>query len=145
MTEKVVVKQNNKFETEITPLGAKQPDAGKILLAGVDQPLSPMMLLLASLGSCTASVLHTYAQSHNLDLEAVEIQLAYEHAASTGHAEAEDGTSNYGDLIRQKVNLTGTLDDSLKRRIFLICRRCSIHSILEAGTEIQSELVEDFS
>ena len=40
--------------------------------------LAPYGMLLTSLGTCTAIVLHTYAQHHGMDLREVELRLAYE-------------------------------------------------------------------
>lgn len=142
MVDKIIIRQNRNLETEILPPDPHRPTSDEFKLVGYEYAFSPKMLLLASLGSCTAGVLHTYAKNHSLDLQEVEVHLEYERAASD-HGEDGESDNKYHNRIRQQVKLIGELDPDLKNRIFLICRRCSVHSILEHGIEVHSELMPE--
>jgi len=139
MTAKIVVRQNSQYETEILPTDDHQPVLDEFQLEGFKRGLTPEELLLASLGSCTALVLHKYAQNHNLELDAVEVHLRIERVAQENKDSKMDDISKH--RIQQYIKLIGRLDPEIERRVYLICRRCSISSILEHGVEVESHLV----
>ena len=139
MAEEIIVRQNRALETEIVPVEPRQPASGRLNLKGFENPLTPTQLLLASLGSCTTTVLHSYAQYHNLNLQAVEIHLTYRHFIPKEDEKATDDQRH--DQIEQQITLIGELDPEIHRRIFLICRRCQIFSMIERGVSIKSQLM----
>lgn len=75
MSEKVIVRQNSKFETEFF---ASDPESGKQHHVDHVNDLTPYGMLLASLGTCTTVLLHTYAKNHGIKLDEAEITLRYE-------------------------------------------------------------------
>jgi len=140
MTEQIIVRQNHQFETEISPLDHRQPASDEFQLKGFEQPVTPGGLLLASLGACTAVVLHRYAQNHNLELDAVEIRLRFERI-SPGNDKDSKPDDRPPNRIQQEIKLIGRLDPETERKVYLICRQCSISSMLAQGIEIESHLL----
>ena len=140
MTEQVVIYQNHQFETEISLIDHRPAASDEFQLKGFEQPVTPGSLLLASLGTCTAIVLHRYAHNHNLELDAVEIRLRFERISQGNDKELkmDDRPPN---RIRQEIKLIGKLSSEIERRVYLICRHCSISSILAQGIEVESHLL----
>lgn len=141
MKAEIVIRQNRQYETEILPTGHHQPVSNELQLEGFEYSLTPDGLLLASLGSCTALVLHKYAQNHNLKLDTVEVHLRIERIAQEKNKDPKMDDKPHN-RIQQYIKLIGGLDPEIERRVYLICRHCSISSILEQGVEVESYLVD---
>ncbi len=72
------VRQNSAFEIQFWAADSQQPDSDELQLVAHLHARTPYGMLLASLGACTTIVLHTYAQHHGVDLQEVQIDLAYD-------------------------------------------------------------------
>ncbi|NLE76170.1 MAG: OsmC family protein, partial [Chloroflexi bacterium] len=77
MAERVVVHQNRVYETWLEAADPHEDASDELHPVHHALSLSPYGMLLSSLGTCTAIVLHTYAQNHGVELEDVEIRLTY--------------------------------------------------------------------
>jgi len=142
MGERVVVRQNRRFETGFQATDPHNPDDPTLHGVGHIHEMTPYGLLLAGLGTCTAIILHTYAQNHGLDLEEVEIHLEY------GRSFAEDcpqceRIEAYREHIEESIAFRGNLSDEERRRLFLVSRHCPIHKMLGQGIEIRSSEKEE--
>jgi uncharacterized OsmC-like protein len=138
MTERMIVRQNNRFETEFLSVDPHQPESAEFKSLEHIHQLSPHGLLLAGLGGCTAILLHTYAQNHGLNLREVELRLTYSEAFKENPEEPE----RYLEQIQEKIVLPSELAESERNKLLLIAKQCSIHKMLEEGIHIESKLVE---
>jgi putative redox protein len=140
--ERIVVHQNSEFETQILAPPPEAPESDHLHPVGEILQLTPYGMLLAGLGSCTAVVLHTYAQYHDVALREVELRLKYdrvftEDCQNCEHIEA------YTEQIEQEIALTGDLTPEERKRLLAISRQCPIHKMLAHGIEVQTRLAEE--
>ena len=142
MGEKVIVRQNSQFETEILALDPHDPDAHHFYPVGDVRQLTPYGMLLAGLGSCTAVILHTYAQHHSVDLREVELRLRYDRVFADDCKDCEE-IEEYREQIEAEIALSGELAPQERKRLLRVSRHCPIHKILKQGIEVQSRLAKD--
>jgi uncharacterized OsmC-like protein len=137
MAERVIIRQNNRFEIELfasDPHGEGPEETRPV--ERVDD-LTPYGMLLASLGSCTAILLHSYAQSRGLKLREVELQLRY--ARDFKHdCQNCEGPDQYDEYIDLDITLAGELAEQERERLLLISRQCPIHKIIKSGIEVRA-------
>lgn len=139
MTERVIVRQNSDFEIEFEALDPNKGESAQIRPVLKIHELTPYTMMLASLGACTAIVLHTYAQNHDINLQEVELDLRYQRVFQHDCENCED-IERYDEQIEQTLSLTGDLKDNQRQKLFRVSQQCSVHKILESGIEIRSEL-----
>jgi len=139
MGERVIVRMNSRFEAEILAVDPHLPDSDQLHpVEGILQ-LTPYGMLLASLGACTAIVLHTYAQNHDVDLAEVELHLQYARVFSEDCEQCEE-VDQYTEQIAERIMLSGELTPQERHRLFLVSRHCPIHRMLSQGIEVTSRL-----
>ena len=138
MTERVIVRQNNRFETQFLSVDPHQPESAEFKSVERIHQLTPHGLLLASLGGCTAILLHSYAQNHGLTLREVELHLTYTEVLK-GNTEEIDHSP---EQIEEEIVLSGELNVEERNKLFMIAKQCSIHKMIEEGIHIDSTLVE---
>jgi len=142
MGESVIVRQNSMFETEILALDPHNPDDEEFHSVHHVHHLTPYGMLLAGLGSCTAIVLHTYAQHHSVGLDEVELHLTYDRVFAEDCEKCE-GIEEYKEQIESLLTLVGDLTPDEERRLLIISRHCPIHKMLAHGIDVQLSLVEN--
>lgn len=140
MSERIVIRQNNRFETEFEAADPHDLQGKLSSVAGIHQ-LTPYGMLLAGLGSCTALVLHTYAQNHGLGLSQVELRLTYDRIFDDDCENCEI-IEQYREVIQEEIVLTGDFDQVTRQKLYQISKQCPIHKMLESGVEVNSSLVE---
>jgi uncharacterized OsmC-like protein len=141
MAERVIVRQNSSFETEILAQDPHVPHADHLHPVEHVHQLTPYGMLLAGLASCTAIVLHTYAQHHGVDLDEVEMRVEYDRIFAEDCENCED-IEEYKEQIDEEIVLTGDLTPEERGRLLLISRYCPIHKIISHGIEVSSRLGE---
>lgn len=99
---------------------------------GTNEGMTPMALLLASLGSCTAITIRMYADRKNIPLGAIKIHLAI--------AKKEEEV-NLSTRITRTIELTGDLTFEQRERIIEIADRCPVHRMLSNPIQIETVLV----
>lgn len=125
MPERVIVKQNANYEVDILASDPQNPEGESLILVDTVYDLTPYTMLLASLGTCTTILVHSYAQNHRYDVDEVEVRLAYEET---------DGS----DEIVVFVDVRGDgLSEADRLRLIQISEHCSIHKVLDRGVPIQ--------
>jgi len=138
MAETVIVRQNVRFETEFLAADTEAKDQAERELHAVHaiHEMSPYGLLLASLGACTAILLHSYAQNHNVKLEEVEMRMTYGRVFATDCKECEE-KDRYTEGIDAEVGLVGELSPAERNKLYLIAQHCPVHKILHNGIRTQ--------
>ena len=126
MPERVVVRQNRRHEVDILASDPANPDSEHMHLVDSVYDFTPFTMLLASLGTCTTILIHSYAQNHRYPVEEAEVRLAF--------VEDDDGD----DEIVVFVDVRGEgLSESDRQRLIQISSHCSVHKILDKGIPIQ--------
>lgn len=142
MGEKVIVRQDSQFGTEILAADPHDPDADRFHPVADVRQLTPYGMLLAGLGSCTAIVLHTYAHHHGVELDAVELRLDYDRIFGKDCETCQD-IDEYKEQIGEEITLTGSLTSEERQRLYMVSRHCPIHKMLVHGIEVHSFLPEE--
>jgi uncharacterized OsmC-like protein len=141
VAERVIVRQNSHFETEILAQDPHVPDDPHMHPVAHVHQLTPYGMMLAGLAACTAIVLHTYAQYHDVDLDEVELRVEYDRVFADDCRDCE-GIEEYKEKIEEEIVLTGDLTPEERRRLLVISRQCPIHKILSHGIGVTSRLEE---
>ncbi|HET90666.1 MAG TPA: hypothetical protein ENN99_08010 [Chloroflexi bacterium] len=142
MGERVIVRQNSQFETHVLAMDPHNPDDSRFHPVAEVHHLTPYGLLLSGLGSCTAIVLHTYAQHREVALQEVELDLTYDRVFAEDCEQCE-GIDEYHEQITEKIRLIGDLTPDEERRLFMVSKHCPIHKMLTQGITVQSSLAEE--
>jgi putative redox protein len=142
MGERVIVRQNSQFQTQVLALDPHDPDASEFQPVETIHHLTPYGMLLAGLGSCTAIVIHTYAQHHGVDVQEVELRLRYDRVFADDCEECES-IEEYIEQIEEEILLIGDLTPAERRRLYMVSKHCPIHKMLSRGIEVKSRLEEE--
>jgi putative redox protein len=142
MAEKVIIRQDNQFRTLI--LSADPEDIHSNEMEAVDDihQLTPYGMLLSSLGSCTALVLHTYAQNHDIQLVEVEITLVYQRVFREDCEDCEEA-QDYQEEIQESINLKGEISIANREKLIRVADYCPIYKMLLNGIKINTRLNQD--
>lgn len=143
MPERVVIHQKNNFETDFRALDPHKPDSTELRPVEHIGDLTPYGTLLAGLGSCTAIVVHTYAQYHGIDLREVEVSVEYQRGFEEDCEHCED-IDKYEEQINMSVSFRGNLSPQENEKLFKISKQCPIHKMLKSGIEVISQLRGNF-
>jgi len=136
MAETVVVRMRSNFEADFLAADTDSPHAEHRALRQVHaiHELTPYGLMLASLGSCTAILVHSYAANHAVDLQEVEISATYGRVFAEDCEHCEE-IGKYTEQIEAEVAFTGNLTDGQRKKLLAISLHCPIHNILRDGIQ----------
>ncbi len=141
MSEQIIIRQNREFLTEILASDPHRPEDPHLYPAESIYQLTPYGMLLASLGTCTAIVLHAYAQNHGVALEEVELRLGYERVFADDCRDCE-AIDEYREQIVEEIVLKGDLSPQERQKLFLVARHCPVHKMIHQGIEVVSRLAD---
>ena len=96
-------------------------------LQGSDMGMSPMALLLSSLGSCTSVTLRMYINRKMWIVDEIHIDLALYKVSG-------------GTLITRQLEFKGDLTDEQKKRLEQIADACPVHKILVGGIMVETRI-----
>ena len=125
-----------KFEQEIRigrhMLTADEPAGAG---GGMDRGPSPYGLLSAALGACTAMTLRLYADSKQLPLRRVSVDIRHDkiHAADCTDCETKEGKI---DRFERIISLEGDLDDAQRAKLIEMADKCPVHRTLTSEVKI---------
>jgi uncharacterized OsmC-like protein len=142
MAERIIFRQTNTYETEVSALLEGHPAEDAQLHPVMEiVELNPYGMLLVGLGGCTSAVLHTYAEHHHLDLREVRIVLTYDRVFKEDCENCEN-IDRYEETIEEHISLSGNLTPEQREKLFQISHHCPIQKMLIKGVEVKSRLVE---
>ena len=135
MSERVVVYQDKSFRTDFRAADPNEEDTSELETVMHLHNLTPYGMLLASLGTCTAIVVNTYARNHGIPLRGITVDSTYERVFADD-CEDCDMDNNYEEVIHEHVDFEGNLDDSQLKRLHQVAKACSVRRMLERGIRV---------
>jgi len=141
MAEKVVVHQKINYETEFWSLDPEVPESAELHPVSHIGDLTPYGMLLAGLGSCTAVVVNTYARYHELQLDEVDLTVAYQRTFKEDCEHCEE-ISQYNEQINMEISFKGNLTPEQQEKLSKISLQCPIHKMLKNGIQVSSRLLK---
>ncbi len=102
-----------------------------ISLGGFDLGMAPFEFICAGLGSCTNITLRMYAERKKWPVEHISVDVAYKKSGIG---------AEMTNLFVRKISITGDLDDAQRARMTQIAEKCPVHKMLEASSEIRTQL-----
>jgi uncharacterized OsmC-like protein len=141
MAERVIVKQDKRFQTIFLAADPEDPHSLEFERIEDLHQLTPYGMLLSGLGSCTALVMHTFAQNHELALDAVEIHLSYQRVFRED-CEGCDENLKFTEEIGERILLKGNLSTADRQKLLRIAHYCPIFKMLADGLKVSTSLIE---
>lgn len=141
MAERVIVKQDNSFRTIFLAADPEDPESHEFEPVDDIHQLTPYGMLLSSLASCTALVLHTYAQNHEIPLDEVEMHMAYQRVFRQDCEDCEE-EHEFKEEIDERILLKGDLSGGQREKLLRIAHYCPIYKMMAKGTRIKTSLIE---
>ena len=111
MAESVIVRQNRNYELEVLAIDPHDPEATKFEPVDVIYQMTPYTMLLVSAATCTAIVVHTYAEYHAVPLEVVELQVTYDRIFQKDCEQCE-ALDEFEEVIDMHIAFSGQLSPS---------------------------------
>jgi uncharacterized OsmC-like protein len=141
MAERVIVKQDRQFRTQFS--AADPEDIQSNVFEAVEDihQLTPYGMLLGSLASCTALVMHTYAQNHDIKLREVELHMSYQRVFREDCEDCEE-EKLYAEEIKDRILLVGDLSAAEREKLLQVAHYCPIYRMMKDGVAINSSLIE---
>jgi len=138
MSERVVVTQDRSFRTDFKAADPNAEESDQVENVVHLHELTPYGMLLASVGSCTAIVVNSYARNHDIPLKSVTVDASYDRIFAEDCDDC-DAENEYEEIIRESVNFEGNLDESQLKRLHQVAKACSVRRLLESGIQVKTE------
>lgn len=138
MAERVVVYQDRSFRTQYKAADPQEGDTDVVDNVMHLHNLTPYGMLLASLGTCTAIVVNTYARNHDIPLRGVTVDVDYGRVYAEDCDDCEMDTK-YEEVIRKQISFEGELESAQIDRLHQVAKACSVSKMLANGIRIESE------
>jgi uncharacterized OsmC-like protein len=141
MAERIIVKQDRQFRTQF--LAADPEDIHSNVFESIDDihQLTPYGMLLCSLASCTALVMHTFAQNHDIGLKEVEMHMSYQRVFREDCEDCEED-KEYTEEISERILLEGDLSAADREKLLHVAHFCPIFKMMKEGITVTSSLIE---
>jgi uncharacterized OsmC-like protein len=141
MAERIIIRQDNQFRTLFFMADPEDPASLEFEEIENIHQLTPYGMLLSSLGSCTALVLHTYAQNREIALNEVEIHLDFQRVFRDD-CEDCDENQEYTEEITEKILLKGDLPAQTREVLMRAAQFCPVYKMMKEEIMIRTELIE---
>lgn len=138
MSERVVVYQDKSFRTDFKASDPNDESSDALETVMHLHELTPYGMLLASVSACTAIVVNSYARNHNIPLRAVSVDSAYDRVFMDDCEDCE-GNDAYEEIITEKIEFEGDLDEQQLKRLHYVARACSVRRLLENGIRVETK------
>lgn len=141
MAERVIVKQDRQFRTQFSAADPEDNQSNVFEAIEDIHQLTPYGMLLSSLASCTALVMHTYAQNHDIKLKEVELHMSYQRVFREDCEDCEE-EKEYSEEISERILLEGDLSAVEREKLLHVAHYCPIYIMMKSGITIDSSLIE---
>lgn len=141
MAERVIVKQDKNFRTAFLTADPEDIKLENFEPVESIHQLTPYGMLLSSLASCTAQVLHTYAQNHEIALDEVELHMFYQRVFRED-CDSCDEDQRFSEEIQEKILLVGDISAAQRDKLLRVAKFCPVHKIITTNMRITSSLIE---
>jgi len=141
MAERVIVKQDRQFRTHFQAADPEDIHSNVFETIEDVHQLTPYGMLLASLASCTALVIHTFAQNHDIGLREVELHMSYQRVFREDCEDCDD-EKEYTEEISERILLGGDLSAAEREKLLHVAHFCPIYKMMIKGITITSSLIE---
>jgi putative redox protein len=121
------------YHTEIFADGHILISDEPVELGGKNEGINPTLLLLASLGSCTAITLRMYADRKKWPIEKIRVELSLDVVKS------ELQQTSY---IKRHLHFEGDLSAEQKNRLLNIADHCPLHKIMTNPIVITTNVLD---
>ena len=121
------------YRTEIYADGHTLISDEPVDLGGKNEGINPTLLLLASLGSCTAITLRMYADRKQWPLTKIKVELSLD---------VVKGDLQQTTYIKRQLHFDGNLNDEQKSRLHHIADLCPLHKILTNPIVINTNVLD---
>jgi len=139
MAETVIVRQKIDFNTSFLAAGENDPADSPPHPVERIYDLTPYGMLLASIGSCTAVVVNTFARNHGIELDEVEITLGYDRIFEEDCRDC-DRTRDYAEEITETLRFVGHISAEERDKLMKVAHYCPIFKIVENGVTVKTGL-----
>ncbi|MBS3752302.1 MAG: OsmC family protein [Anaerolineales bacterium] len=140
MAERIIFRQNNQFEVEFLASDPRDPENGDVFKVEGLHEVTPYGMMLFSLASCTAQVILSYANHHQVSVQEVEFDLTYERVFEEDCENCQD-IDRYQEQINESIRLIGDLSEREEEKLFQIAHQCPIQKMFQDGIEVKSKKV----
>jgi uncharacterized OsmC-like protein len=138
MPERVVVYQDKSFRTQYQSADPHEDDSSVVEPVMHLHNLTPYGMLLASMGTCTAIVVNTYARNHDIPLSGVNVDLTFDRVFAEDCDDCDENTE-YEEIIQETLNVEGDLNSEQRKRLHKVAKACSVRRLLEGGIRVESK------
>jgi putative redox protein len=126
--ERVRIRQDNQYGTEFLAADPENETDPTLQPVEYIHQMTPYGLLLASVGSCTAILLTSYAANHKLPLKLVELDLTY------GEEDA------LAETILMQLTFHGPLNAEQRNKLLRISEQCPVEQMVSRGMKVRASL-----
>ena len=137
MSERVVVYQDRSFRTEFRASDPNDEESDELETVMHLHNLTPYGMLLASVASCTAIVVNSYANHHDIPLKGITVDASYDRVFAED-CEDCDEDEQYEEIIHEKIDFEGDLNEKQLQRLHQVAKACSVRRLLESGIRVKS-------
>lgn len=136
---RVVVRTGTGLHTDVRANGYALVADEPIDMGGTNSGPTPYDYLLAALGSCITMTLRMYADRKKWPLESVAVRLQHAkvYRRDCEECESEDRKNDH---IGLELELGGPLEETQRRRLLEIAKRCPVHRTLRSAVVVETSL-----
>ncbi len=138
MSERVIVFQDHSFKTNFKAADPNDQRSDDVEPVHHLHDLTPYGMLLASVAACTAIVVNSYANHHDIPLESVNIDTTFDRIFAEDCDDCNEN-NEYEEIIHEKIDFEGDLDSEQLKRLHQVAKACSIRRMLQSGIRVEAE------
>jgi putative redox protein len=138
MSERVIVFQDRSFQTSFKAADPNDEESDQVEPVHHLHDLTPYGMLLASVAACTAIVVNSYANHHDVPLKSVTIDTSYDRVFAEDCDDCDE-SNEYDEIIQEHMDFEGDLSSDQLERLHQVAKACSIRRMLQSGIRVETE------